>query len=314
MHINPSVFAISLIFVVFSIKNVLFFTEREECLVPPVTVPDSTATSWERVVVDFTYGNFLSAVSISAASDGSLFVLDEGNNKLIEFAANGSLVKNIGGKGWGNLEFDQPTDVCASFPLDIYVADYNNRRIQRFDRRMNLVQSINADNIVPTLSGAFYPRASALSTQGELFVVESDGRRILKFNPAQQLEREFGSFNAGAGALLNPRDIAITPEGKVIVLDEHRIVEFDTYANYLSSIQLDSLIVPLSVSVAANGLLVVDANRVIVYSLDGIKRYEVARQSLIGGETIDEFRDAVVTGSTLYILTSHALIVTKINP
>lgn len=101
---NPSVFAM------FSIKNVLFFTEREECLVSPVTVPDLTATSWERVVVDFTYGNFLSAVSISAASDGSLFVLDEGNNNLIEFAANGSLVKNIGGKEWGQFS---PTPVLT---------------------------------------------------------------------------------------------------------------------------------------------------------------------------------------------------------
>ncbi|MGA7160758.1 MAG: NHL repeat-containing protein [Bacteroidota bacterium] len=283
-------------------------------MISPPAVSDSSTSAGEGGVVDYTFGSFSNGVSISAASDGNLFVLDEGNNQLLEFTPKGSLVKSIGGRGWGDLEFDSPTDVSVNFALDVYVADYNNRRIQRFDRRMNLVQSINADNILPALSGVFYPRAMAMSSQGELFVVESDGRRILKFNPSQELEREFGEFNAGAGALVNPRDIAVTPDDKVIVLDEHRIVEFDTYANYLSSFQLDSLVVPLSISVAVNGLLVVDTNRVVLYSLDGVKKLGVARQMIIGNEPIGEFRDAVAIGSRLYILTSHTLVVVRVNP
>ncbi len=265
-------------------------------------------------VVDRTFGEFSNAVSLSASAGGQLFVLDEGKNELLEFSSKGELLKTIGGHGWGDLEFDSPTDVSVNFALDIYVADYYNRRVQRFDRKMNYVQTINADNIVPALSGTFYPRATALSSQGELFVVESDGRRVLKFNPSQELEREFGGFNAGAGTLDNPRDIAVTPEDKVIILDEHRIVEFDTYANYVSSFRLDSLAIPLSISACPKGLLVVDANKVILYSLDGSKQLEITPQCIVGTGPLDDFRDAFASGSSLYLLTAHSLVILKITP
>lgn len=264
-------------------------------------------------VVDRTFGEFANAVSMSANAAGELFVLDAGKNELLKFSPKGELLKTIGGRGWGDLEFDSPTDVCANFALDIYVADYNNRRLQRFDRKMNLVQTFTIDNIMPPLSGAFYPRACALSSQGELFVIESDGGRILKFTPAQQLEHEFGSFNAGAGALLDPRDIAVTPEGRVFILDGHRVVEFDTFANYISSVLLDSLSAPISISATTNNLLVVDAQRIVVCSRDGTKQCEVSASSLVGFEGKGEFRDAVTASSMLYILTSHTLVVAKLS-
>jgi len=265
----------------------------------------------KTVIVDRTFGEFENAVSLSLDAAGNLFVLDAGKNSLVEYSAKGELLKTIGGRGWGDLEFDSPTDLCANFALDIYVADYNNRRIQRFDRRMNLVQSITKEISMPSMNGAFYPRACALSSQGELFVVESDGRRILKFAPNEQLEREFGSFNAGAGVLREPRDVAVTPEGRVLVLDEHRVVEFDTFANYITSVLLDSVFSPLSISVAGKGMIVIDPRRVVLYSLEGMRQGEITARSLIGVEANGEFRDAAGVGSTLYILTSHTIVVAK---
>ena len=265
----------------------------------------------KTVIVDRTFGEFENAISLSMDAAGKLFVLDAGKNSLMEYSANGELLKTIGGRGWGDLEFDSPTDICANFALDIYVADYNNRRIQRFDRTMNLVQSIMKENSMPSMNGAFYPRACALSSQGELFVVESDGRRILKFTPSQQLEREFGSFNAGAGVLREPRDIAVTPEGRVLVLDDHRIVEFDTFANYITSIPLDSVYSPGSISIAGNAMIVIDPRRVVLCSLEGIRQGEITARSLIGVEANGEFRDAAGVGSTLYILTSHTVVVAR---
>lgn len=266
----------------------------------------------QSAVVESTFGDFANAISLSTNAAGELFVLDAGKNELSKFSPKGDLLKTIGGRGWGDFEFDSPTDVCAHFALDIYVADYDNRRLQRFDRKMNLVQSFTAGTIMPSLSGAFYPRACALSLQGELFVIESDGRRILKFTPTQQLEREFGAFNAGAGALLNPRDIAVGPEGNVFVLDDRRVVTFDTYANYLHSIPLDSLFVPSSISVSANSVLVTDRRRVVSCSYQGVRQFEITAQSLIGFEAKEEFRDAAIVSSILYILTAHTLVASKL--
>ena len=263
-------------------------------------------------IVDRQFGSFDDAVSVSVSANGDLMVLDAGKNQLLQFSQAGEVVKMIGGRGWGDLEFDSPTDVSANIGLNVYIADYNNRRVQRFDRKMNFVQSITADNIVPALSGSFYPRAVALSTQGELFVVESDGRRILKFDPAQHMEREFGGFNAGDGALTNPRDIAVAPDGKVIVLDNKRVVEFDTYANFLLSFQIDSLSVCSSVCLTATGVLVVGPEKILAYSFSGEKKFELSGQSLVGIQSPEEFRDVGVFGSTLFILTRHSIIVTKV--
>lgn len=263
------------------------------------------------MIVDRVFGEFENAVSLSLDAAGNLFVLDAGKNCLVQYSAKGDLLKLIGGRGWGDLEFDSPTDVCANFALDIYIADYNNRRIQRFDRKMNLVQSIMKENNMPSMNGAFYPRACALSSQGELFVVESDGHRILKFAPNEQLEREFGSFNAGAGVLRMPRDIAVTPEGRVLVLDEQNVVEFDTFANYITSVPLDSVHSAGSINVAGNGMLVIDPMRVLFYTLEGALQGEITSRSLVGFVANGEFRDAAGVGSTLYILTSHTIIVAK---
>ena len=275
-------------------------------------------TVWARLsgqttaVVDREFGDFNDAVSLSVSASGDLFILDAGTNQLFQYSAKGEMTKMIGGRGWGDLEFDTPTDVSANFAINVYVADYNNRRVQRFDRKMNFVQSFTADNIVPALSGSFYPRAVALSTQGELFVVEADGRRILKFDPAQHLEREFGGFNAGEGALANPRDIALTPDGKVIVLDKERVVEFDTYANFVNAFPLDTADVYTALSLTSSGVVLAGPGRIAAYSFDGERQFQLTPGATVGSQEQPEFRDAAFFGKTLYILTKHRLLATRV--
>ncbi len=277
----------------------------------PMLLPDLWAQT-ATAVVDHTIGSFTNAVSLSANAAGELFVLDAGKNELLKFSPKGILVSKIGGRGWGDLSFDSPTDVCASFALDVYVADCNNRRLQRFDRKLNFVQSMNIDNIGAAFSGGFTPRASALSSQGELFILETDGRRVVKLNPAGQLEREFGSFDAGAGSLAAPHDIAVTQSGKVVVLDAHRAVEFDTYANFLTAVPFDQALAAQSLSVDDRGMIVTDPRRIVRYSFDGRVEFELSPGSVLGLENNEEFRDACVVGARLYILTPKNVLATKV--
>jgi DNA-binding beta-propeller fold protein YncE len=275
---------------------------------------DSTATSDRTVVVDFTYGNFLNAASMSSAPDGGIFVLDEGNDKLMKFDSKGLLEKNIGGKGWGNLEFDQPTDVCASFPLNIYVADYNNHRVEVFDRKLNFIQSITDQNLPASYSGEFYPRACAISSQGELFIVETQGRRILKFDQNQVFQNEFGSYSAGAGALSDPLDITISPSDSVFVLDAHRVVCYDIFGNYLFSFTLYSSENPEAISSNGQYIVVTFPSAIEVFLSDGTRQYEIPSQQIIGLPSHNEFRDALEGSSNLLILTNHQIVVGQPGP
>ena len=291
------IFTLTLIFTAFPLYDLPFFTEPKECPVAPLSMPDSTAPSLEGVVVDFTYGSFVNAASFSAASDGSLFVLDEGNNTLMQFAANGTLVKSIGGKGWGNFEFDQPTGVCASFPLNIYVADYDNRRVQQFDRKLNYVQSITDQNLPSLYSGEFYPTACAISSQGELFILETQGKRVLKFDQNQNFQMEFGSYSWGVGALSDPRDITVTPSDRVFVLDAHRVVAYDIFGNYVDSFSLLSPENPKTISSTKDEIVVTFPSSIKVFSSDGRPQFQISSQAVIGLPPNSEFRDALLMPS-----------------
>jgi len=283
---------------------------------PPPSFSDSTASG--SFVVDYTFGSFVNASSFSVGSDGSLFVLDEGNNALIQFASDGSTVKTVGGKGWGNFEFDQPTGVCSSFPLNIYVADYNNRRVQQFDRKLNYVQSFTDQNLPSSYSGEFYPNACGISSQGELLILEAQGKRVLKFDQNQNFQAEFGSYSAGAGALSDPRDITVAPSDRVFVLDAHQVIGYDIFGNYLNSFSLVSAENPRGISSTKDEVVVTYPSSVKVFSWDGRPRFQISLQMVIGLPSGSEFRDAVLAPADknsvprkMIILTNHEVLVVR---
>ncbi|MDE3058660.1 MAG: NHL repeat-containing protein [Bacteroidota bacterium] len=265
-------------------------------------------------VVERSFGTFADAVSLSTNGSGDFFVVDAGADKLYQLSESDGNIKSIGGKGWGDLEFDQPSDVCASFPLDVYVADYNNRRVQRFDRKLNLIQSFTEENLPSSSNGSFYPRACAMSLQGELFVVESESDRILKFDQNQNFQKEFGSYSAGAGTLKTPRDISINSGDTVFILDEHRVVEFDIFGNYVGSIALPQADTALALSTFGGGVLVSMASAIAAYSSDGTPLFIITRSRIVGFpppnglHQDEEIRDALLLSSKLFILTNHTIL------
>jgi len=262
---------------------------------------DSTATA----VVESLVNTFQSATCFSSASNGKLFVIDQKRQSLLRLTAAGKTDKTIGGQGWGNYEFDNPTDVTSSFLLDIYVTDYNNRRIQRYDSRLNFIETIN-ENSLPSSIGRFYPRACALSSLGYLFVIETDAKRILKLNKRYQFEREFGTYKDGKGALTDPKDIAVSQADEIFVLDGTKIIVFDFFGNYTRAIMLPEGDWK-SVQVSRNLLIATSSRSIMIVSIDGSERRELTHSSILGLSTTDDFVDATILNDKLAILTASTL-------
>jgi len=78
--------------------------------------------------------------------DESLFVVDSGNNRMVEFDLNGNFVREIGKKGEGKAEFINPTGITADKDNNLYVLDSGNGRIQVLDRNGNFLRQINVNN------------------------------------------------------------------------------------------------------------------------------------------------------------------------
>jgi hypothetical protein len=273
------------------------------------------AAGAQSLTVEYTIGTFTSAVSLSVNSAGELIVLDAGANACVRLAHDGTELSRVQGTGWGMTEFDGPTDVCATFPLAVFVADGKNKRVQQFDKELHYVQTIDEVLAVDgqTIEGSFRPAASAQSTQGDLFVLDADGMRVIKFTTRYHAEREFGTYVSGDGRLKTPTDLCMTQDGRVAVADGSAIVYFDQFGNYLSKQMGENGEGFRTVSSSGGEIIAVSPAAIsILAAADGVgSGYVRIPAGMIVGETIETLCDAVRTESWWYVLTPKKILVCK---
>ncbi len=165
---------------------------------------------------------------------GVIYILNARSATLSLYDQNLQLVATVGGPGWENGRFDQPSAVWARNGLDIFVADYGNHRIQRFDRQLAFVSALSTrDNDDPDQRFG-YPTDVVLSRLGDLLVCDGENQRVVRINSLSQVEKIIGGFDAGKGKLERPTRIAEGPKDDLFVLDGSRIVVFDAFGNFLS--------------------------------------------------------------------------------
>lgn len=135
------------------------------------------------------YGNLENATSFSVTQN-SIYIVEQGKNRLVRIDHTGKLIATIGGKGSGDYQFSKPVDVDATNGLKIFVTDYNNRRVQVFDRRGQYLSSIagrssfNGDRVLE-------PTQISVNRLGEVFFVDEYSNHILHYSMDYNLLDEF---------------------------------------------------------------------------------------------------------------------------
>ncbi|UCC41269.1 MAG: 6-bladed beta-propeller [Candidatus Aminicenantes bacterium] len=71
-----------------------------------------------------------------------IYIADSGNHRVLVFDFQGKLLKIIGKRGQGPAEFSKPTGIDILEDSGVAVADFDNRRIQIFDKSWNFVKTI----------------------------------------------------------------------------------------------------------------------------------------------------------------------------
>jgi NHL repeat len=262
--------------------------------------------------MQFSFGNFHNPRGISVDPSGTVYVADTGDDLLLRFNASGDSTGDVGGYGSGDFQFDMPYDVCATNGVEIYVADYNNNRIQRFDRTLANVATLSTDQSNDDSKRFGYPSGVAVSRMGDLFICDDENVRVMKVNTFSTVERTFGGYGEGAGTLAMPRQVAIGPNDEVFVSDKGRVAVYDNFGNYVGSIGAGILHDPTGIGIGGGKLGVCDSDTLFFFSLDGNLIAKISTNDIFGTR-INHFNDVSIRGDRVCILTDRRVVVTKSN-
>ncbi len=176
---------------------------------------------------------------VAVAPDGSFYVVDHGNKRLVHLAADGTLVAAIDAPV---LEYSddnagiQPSAWGVGVGPDgaVYLADtWNNRllvyRDDAFTERTFGTGGVPASADVD-LDKLFGPRDVAVGPGGELFLTDTGNKRIIVIGPDLTAVRSIGKEGNAAGEFSEPVSVAFDPEtGEMVVADlwNLRIQVFD---------------------------------------------------------------------------------------
>lgn len=150
---------------------------------------------------------------------GGFFVSEYGLDSIAVLAADGSLVKRFGGKGRGDGKLLGPQYLCRDVDGYLYVSDYGNRRIAKFDPEGQFVLSFGT--AAYGFPGLSEPTGVA-SLDGQVFVADARSKAVFAFDRDGNYKRTLAF-----GALEKPEGIAAYGADSLIVADSGRILALD---------------------------------------------------------------------------------------
>jgi len=226
--------------------------------------------------------NLKEPTGLAVDRQGTLYVTDNGNDRLITFNSELVPVREVGGQGSQAGELRRPGFVTVDNNLNVFVADEGNRRLSRFDARLNFVDDFSLSNSSDPLSVG-EPSGIAITEYGKVWIADRRNNRIALFNSGGAFDRFIGEFGYSGGQLNAPEKLLRDAQDNMIVSDagNHRLVVYDGYGNFERDIveHGDDILFqrPVAATFDKSGLLwVVDAQKatIMVLSNKGVKIFE----------------------------------------
>ncbi len=152
--------------------------------------------------------------------DQFLYIAGGYNDHVHKFSLDdGSHIMKWGGTGSGNGKFKYPFGVAVGQNGDVYVADVNNYRIQKFDGDGNYITKWGGQGSMP---GQFFGGTLALKTDanGYIYVLDANAGRIQVFSSSGGLISIWDTKSLAFGEqLYTPRGFDIDKKGNIFIAD-----------------------------------------------------------------------------------------------
>ncbi len=238
------------------------------------------------------YSGLENATSLYVTQN-SIYIVEQGKNRLLKLDHSGKLLDSIGGLGSGNYQFSKPVDVDATNGLKIFVTDHNNRRIQVFDRRGQYLSSIEAREGFGNIR-SFEPTQIAVSDMGEVYFVDGNERQIRHFDLDYNLLDTFRFPTE-----VESTDEVEVTETEILILDKvsktiHRLALNGSYRGFYPAENV------LSIFANTAGLWKAYTDKITSQARSG-------EQSSIELETPLKSMDLFIHDRSVFVLTSNEL-------
>ena len=255
------------------------------------------------------------AVAMAMDTQGRIYVVDQGQEVLLQLDADGKELAMLGGPGGGDGEFDLPSDVDPGTGLTWLVADTGNGRLQRFSQTFLHLETLlvprnehfqpgSPSRLDPRVEalGSGHPIAVAQSPTGELFAIEKAQGLVMKWDKSRRLERVIGDFVSGEGALAEPVALAVNTERLFVADRELRaILVYDLFGGYIRTLLNGQAHQVQALALAEDLLWIVLPKQIITVSVGG------RRQDTIPAPEGHDLVDAIPAAESLYLLTRTTL-------
>jgi len=151
--------------------------------------PVQVYTTDGRFVKSWGQGKFVDPHQLRIDHEGNVWLADFGRHVVEKYSTEGKLLLRLGTPGESGQDaahFNRPTDMAIAPSGDVFVTDgYGNRRVVKFDRDGNFIQTWGEYGSGP---GEFVlPHAIALDSSGRLYVADRNSGRIQVFSQQGEL-------------------------------------------------------------------------------------------------------------------------------
>lgn len=206
---------------------------------------------------------------VAIGKDGSFYVADTGNHRVVKFGADGKFVAT-----WGTAaDLIEPLAVAIDSAGRIVVLDSEPGWIKRYTSEGQLV-----DQIAGPEARFYHPRGMAIDAADNIYVADTGGGRVVKFNGKGEQIAMIGTKGKGPGQIAEPVSV-VADAGGIWVTDSAN----SKMVRYSSGGQADielpiarsgSVNGPHGVPTPDGGVLLADpeSGRLVLFGPDGLAR------------------------------------------